>query len=182
MLSVLLVLGMLIFMVLMLWGVANILLIGRKLVSSRAGRNRTSLTAVAREGRLLIIPLLLTEILRSCFTLLWGILFIIPGILYAIRTTFYNIIVVTEGIAYRKALQRSKTVVRGHTWAALWRIAVLLIVLYAPINLLSFIGYAAVDGSNATFAIDILDALLNAPATVISLLATVALYDELQSA
>lgn len=169
--------------VIMLWGGACVLLVGKKLVHSPAGRNRTSLPAIAREGRSFIVPLLLTQVLRLCFTLLWSLLLIIPGILYSLRTVFYGIIVVTEDVAYRDALRRSKDVVHGHLWAMCWRLAIIFIVIYGPPNLLSLLGYWVVEGSYqaATLTMDIVDAALNAPATILALLASVALYDELKS-
>lgn len=171
------------FAVIMLWGGACVLLVGKKLVHSPAGRNRTSLVAVAREGRSFIVPLLLTQLLRFCFTLLWSLLLIIPGIIYAIRTTFYTIIIVAEDTAYRAALRQSIALVRGHTWSVLWRLAVILIVIYGPPNLLSLLGYWLVEGmhDSAMLTMDVVDAVLNAPATIIALLAVVALYDELKS-
>lgn len=182
MFTLMVIIAILLLAVMMLWGGACVLLVGKKLVHSRAGRNRTSLVAVAREGRSFIIPLLLTEILRLCFTLLWGILFIIPGILYSLRTVFYDIVVVTEEISYRSALKRSKEIVRGHLWSMLWRLAVIVIVIYGPPNLLALLGYWAAGAYDAgMLTMDVIDAVLNAPATIIAILSTVVLYDELKS-
>lgn len=181
-LTVILMVAMLLLAVIMLWGGACVLLVGKKLIHSRAGRNRTSLAAVAREGRSCIVPLLLTGILRSCIGLLWSLLLIIPGIIYAIRTTFYTIVVVAEDTAYRAALKQSITLVRGHTWQVLWRLAVILIVIYGPPNLFSTLGYWSVGAYVAgMLSMDVVDAALNAPATIIALLSSVVLYDELKS-
>jgi hypothetical protein len=182
MLTVIIIAAIILLAVIMLWGGACVLLIGKKLVHSPAGRNRTSLAAIAREGRAFIVPLLLTQLLRFCFTLLWSLLLIIPGIIYSLRTFFYDIVVVVEGIAYREGLHRSKEVVRGHLWAMLWRTAVVFIVIFGPPQLFSFLGYRAVHGMHisATVIMDLIDALLNAPAMIITLLTTVALYDELK--
>lgn len=182
-LTVILTIAILLLAVIMLWGESCVLLVGKKLVHSRAGRNRTSLVAVAREGRSFIVPLLLTGILRLCIGLLWSLLLIIPGIIYAIRTAFYMIAIVAEDTAYRAALQQSISIVRGHTWQMCWRLAVILIVLYGPPNLLSLLGYQSVEGMHdaAILFMDGIDAALNAPATIIALLSSVALYDELKS-
>lgn len=182
MFTLIIIIAILILAVVMLWGGACVLLVGKKLVHSRAGRNRTSLAATAREGSAFIIPLLLTEILRFCFTILWAMLLIIPGILYSFRTIFYDIVVVTEGISYRAALRHSKEVVHGKLWAMLWRIVVIFVVVYGPPNLLSFLGYWAVEGADAAIlTMDVIDAALNAPATILALLSSVALYDELKN-
>lgn len=177
------VVGILVLAVVMLWGGACVLLIGKKLVHSRAGRNRTSLAAVAREGHSFILPLLLTQLLRTCFTLLWTLLLVIPGIIYSLRTIFNDIIVVTEDTAYRGALKRSKDVVRGNLWAMTWRMVAIFLLVYGIPNLVSFLGYLAVDGlaPASTLVMDVIDAALNAPATILALLSMMVLFDELKS-
>lgn len=182
MFTLIIVIATVLLVVIMLWGAACVLLVGKKLVHSPAGRNRTSLAAVAREGRFFIVPLLLTGILRSCIGLLWSLLLIVPGIIYAIRTTFYTIIIVAEDISYRAALRQSIVLVRGHTWQVLWRLAVIFTVIYGPPNLLATLGYWVVGAyETGMLVMDAVDAALNAPATIIALLASVALYEELKS-
>lgn len=172
----------LILAVVMLWGGACVLLIGKKLVHSRAGRNRTSLAAVAREGKSFILPLLLTQLLRACFTFLWTLLLVVPGILYSLRTIFYGIVVVAEGISYRSALKRSKEIVQGQLWSMVWRMFVLNLVLFGVPNFIAFLGYMAVDGQlpALTIVMDVIDAALNAPATILVLLSTMVLFDEMK--
>jgi uncharacterized membrane protein len=184
-LTLLAIVGLIVVSILMVWGGACVIVIGRKLVHSPAGRKRTSIRAIMQEARVFIIPLLLTGILRSCFALLWSLLLIIPGIIYSIRTTFYTIVVVTENMAYRDALKRSSALVRGLTWQVLWRIAVILIVLFGPVNILSSALYGLAGegfGITGTLVIDFLDAAVNAPMTALSLLASMAMYDELKKA
>ncbi len=179
------IVGLVILSILMVWGGACVLIIGRKLVHSPAGRKRTSIRAIMQEARVFIIPLLLTGILRSCFALLWSLLLIIPGIIYSIRTTFYMIVIVTEDEAYRSALKKSSSLVRGHTWPVLWRIAAVLMILFVPINILSSALYGIAGagfGTTGTLVIDVLDAAVNAPMTALSLLASMAMYDELKKA
>jgi len=118
-----------------IWADACFLLIARRIVTGKAGRNRHSLRAVAHEGRRYIVPLLLTGILMGCFTIFWGLLLIVPGVLYAIRATFYHVVVVTEGVSYRAALRRSREAVYGHTWETFLRLLGLSIVLFIPVNI-----------------------------------------------
>lgn len=66
--------------VLVLWGSACTLTVGRRLLQAKAGRTRTSFMAVQEQARGLVIPLLLTEILRSCIAFFWAL----PGIAAAI--------------------------------------------------------------------------------------------------
>ncbi len=61
--------------VVLTWGVACTLTVGKRLLQAKAGRLRTSFTAVQAQARGLIIPLLLTDILRACITLLWALPF-----------------------------------------------------------------------------------------------------------
>lgn len=71
--------------ILLTWGIACTLTVGRRMLQAKSGRLRTSFNAVQGQARGLIIPLLLTDILRGCITLLWGVplaaLVIIAGML-----------------------------------------------------------------------------------------------------
>ena len=125
--------------ILMVWGECCVLIVGKRLLLSSAGRSRTSFRAVRALGRKLILPVLLTSLLRSAIMVLWTFVFIIPGIIYAIRTVISSVVIVAEGTAYRLALQRSKDMVRGHTWhVLLWLIGISL-TLFAPVQVLAII-------------------------------------------
>jgi uncharacterized membrane protein len=143
-----------------IWGYACVLLIGARLLETRAGRARTSFKSVRRDGLRLVIPLLLTSILRDCFTFFWSLPFLlgvlvllplippplvllplvpllVPAFLYQMQTIFYDIIVVCEGIAYRDALRRSKSVTRGKLGVLLLYVLTIGCVLLLPVILLS---------------------------------------------
>lgn len=62
-----------------LWGNASVLLVGQRMIKSRAGRARTSFRAVRRDAAPLVFPLLLTTVLRACFALYWLLLFLVPA-------------------------------------------------------------------------------------------------------
>ncbi len=64
------------------WGYASVLLVGRRMVKSKAGRSRTSFKAVRRESLRTIIPLFFTGLLRAIITLEWMFLAAIPGLLF----------------------------------------------------------------------------------------------------
>lgn len=184
MLSFMIVGGVILFTLVIVWGQACVLVVAKRLLNTRAGRSRTSLKAVCGEGRHFIIPLLLTEILRGCITLLWTLLLIIPGIIYAVRTSFADVVVVGEGVAYRKALRRSAEVVRGKTWATLWRLVGVFLLLYVPLNLLSLLGYwsATEFGGSAVLVMDVIDGIINGPIAMLFTISTVVLYDTLKNA
>ena len=61
------------------WGSCAVLLVGRRMIRNRAGRNRTSFKAVRRESLGLILPLFFTGLLRSFVTFYWSLLYLIPA-------------------------------------------------------------------------------------------------------
>ncbi len=73
-------LASLLFIVTTFWGLACVLLVGRRMVINRAGRSRTSFRSVRREASALIFPLFFTSLLRSIVTIEWALLALIPGI------------------------------------------------------------------------------------------------------
>ncbi|MBI1813059.1 hypothetical protein HY285_04545 [Candidatus Peregrinibacteria bacterium] len=66
--------------VLTVWGTASILFVARRMIGNRAGRSRTSFLAVQKQSRALVWPLILTSLLRTCITIEWGLLFLIPAL------------------------------------------------------------------------------------------------------
>lgn len=174
---------------LILWGTAATLLVGRRLIHNRSGRSRTSFRALRKEAAKLILPLLLTSLLRSLITLEWSLLFFLPSLLflvsspactaiipsgialllttetlkigdtaslvqrcgavlfllplllpafvYSLRTMFFAIAVVSERKRYRTALRRSRDVLRGRFWPALWILLQICVFVTVPAALLS---------------------------------------------
>lgn len=59
--------------ILLVWGIACVLTVGKRLLQAKSGRTRTSFRAVQSQARGLIVPLLLTDILRACIAFLWGL-------------------------------------------------------------------------------------------------------------
>jgi len=166
------------------WGQACVLVVAKRMVSSPAGRNRTSFKAVRKEAKKYITTLFLTELLRSIITVLLTLLLIVPGIIYSVRTLFYDIIMIEDGkIAYgRESLNRSKDIVTGNTWNVLWRVATMAICIFIPTGLLNASvmgGLTAADSRLETFAI-ILNDFVGAFTGVFFIVCTVALYAELK--
>lgn len=69
-----------------LWGVTCVLLVGRRMVTSRAGRSRTSFASVRREALRYILPLLGTSIIRWGMTFLWLLLYIVPVAVFVLQS------------------------------------------------------------------------------------------------
>lgn len=115
-----------------LWGEMALLVIGKRLLQTKSGRSRTSFRTTVLQARRYIIPSVLTGLLRAGLSFLWALLLIVPGILYAIRTIFFPIVIVAEGIEYQVALTRSQHIVRGRTLKVLITFLVLSFALFAP--------------------------------------------------
>ncbi|MDP7069167.1 MAG: hypothetical protein QF815_01465, partial [Candidatus Peribacteraceae bacterium] len=123
------------------WGQACVLTVAKRLVSSPAGRNRTSFKAVRKEAYKFIGPLALLEILRGITTLLWAILLIVPGVIYSIRTVFYDIMMIEEGkVAYgRPVLHKSIDFVKGRTKDVFLTILALSLCIFIPVAIIDSI-------------------------------------------
>lgn len=155
------------------WGQACILI---------AGKGRRSFRSLLRAARPLIIPLLLTGLLRQCFTLLWGLLLILPGIIYNIRTTLFDAVIAREGQQYRQALRRSAFVVRHNMWRTVGIVIATYILFFLPAYIPETLPLLLPSIAQALFwRIGILLAknIILAGGMALSLLTHIALYQEL---
>jgi len=157
--------------VIVTFGQAATLIIAKRVLGHPAGRSRTSLRQVCKSARGFIIPLLLTGILRSCFSILWGLLLIIPGIIYALRTFFFDIIIITEKKNYRAALKESIVIVKGHTWSILIYVIGIQILFFLPVYLLTYlINHVITQHTFLSVFVHGIDSLLIAYAMMFELL------------
>lgn len=170
----------------MLWGQACTLIVAKRIVSSPAGRTRTSFKAVRKQAKKYIGALFLTEILRTIITLLLMVLLIVPGVIYSVRTIFYDIMMIESGkVTYgRDALKPSYNLVKGQTWSVLWRVVIIALCIFFPLGLLN--GFTTgvltvVDSRLETLAL-VLGDLFDAFGTMLFIVASVVLYAELKSA
>lgn len=166
--------------IIILWGSICMILIGRRLLQKKAGRSRSSFRTVRLEAAHFVWPLFFTTILRACFTFFWGLLLVIPGIVYMLRTSFYDLVVIFERKSLRKALRRSKIITYGRLKWMFWYLLALLVILYAPLNVcLSILGSATPNpGLRFLIALDLADAVLNALASVLFAFSLILLYGE----
>lgn len=167
-------LGAVIFFV---WGILCTYLVGRKMLT-KAGRGRTSFKAVYKEGRGLLPPFLLTSLLRGCIALLWSLLFVIPGIVYLLRTFFYGIAMVHEGAQYREALRLSRAAIIGRTWSIFWLSLGLVVFLFFPQALFTGVlrDIAEAVDPRFLFLVDLLDAATASLVLTLYFLSQVILY------
>lgn len=166
------------------WGQACVLTVAKRLASSPAGRNRTSFKAVRKEAYKFIGPLALLEILRAIITLLWMVLLIVPGVIYSMRTVFYDIMLIEEGkVAYgRPVLNKSADFVKGRTWHVFWTLILISLCIFLPVGIVDGIitGIAiAIDSRLETLAAVLTD-FIDAFAGVFFIVCTVAFYSELK--
>lgn len=77
-------LGFIAFQLWLWWGMASILVIGRRLIGNRAGRARTSFQTVAGEAAASVFPLFFTSILQMAGVLLWGLIPFVGGFVLAL--------------------------------------------------------------------------------------------------
>lgn len=157
------------------WGQACVLI----------GKNRRSFRTLLRDAQALIIPLLLTSLLRQCLTLLWGILLIIPGILFVIRTTLFDAVIAIEGQQYRPALRRSAFIVQTHTCRTLAVIIATYLIFFLPAYLFDLLPLALpgplTESLIWNIGILVPKNMILAAGTALSLLTHIALYHELLS-
>ncbi len=168
--------------IVIIWGIASTTVVGKRLLTSKAGRTRSSFKVVRTEGSKYIINLFLTGILRDCFTILWGILLIVPGVIYAVRTVFYNITIVCEGLGGRKALKKSKEVVKGHTLSTFLYLLVIATVIFVPAVIIAVTvdGLARNLDTRLLFAANIMGNSVFSFSILLFTLATIILYGEVK--
>ncbi len=65
--------------IIVLWGGACVLLIGKRMIQNKAGRSRTSFRSVRKDALPLIVPLFLTSLLQFCFLFYRSLLYLVPA-------------------------------------------------------------------------------------------------------
>lgn len=180
--GLLILLGALVTGIVLVWGSACVLVVGGRMLRNTAGRTRTSFRAVTRQARAFVIPLILTGLLRTCFVLLWGILLIVPGIVYSLSTVFYSIVVVCEGKAYRGALRQSKAVLRGQWWRGILAYLLLCIVVFVPLWAVSMLLEIFLPTELFPLSLigAVIDSVTGTAGILLFTLATVVLYKQLK--
>jgi len=177
-LQIALVIGYLAVVLVIMWGMVCTLSVGKRLLQAKAGRSRTSFKAVRQQSRASFLPFVLTSILRGVLTFLWGILLIIPGIVYFVQTAFFPVIVVCEGIAYRPALNRSREITRGQFWNVfLALLGTTLLTLIPALVLSSIFSYIAIGAPwQIILSADVASAILESIGMIMYLLSLIKLY------
>jgi uncharacterized membrane protein len=149
------------------------------MLQAKSGRTRTSMNTVSAQVKVIFFPFLLTSILRSIHTILWGILLIVPGILYFFRTALYPVIVICEGVAYRPALKQCIDMSRGQLGTVAMSIIGLSVLTLFPAQLLAIAFDNLAEGLNigAVIAANIASSLLFVFALTLYLLSLIGVYE-----
>jgi len=166
------------------WGHICVLMVAKKLLNSSAGRTRTSFKAVRDQSKKFIIPIILVTILRAITTLLWSLLLIVPGVIYSIRTFFFDIIMIEKGtVLYgRETLEMSTKLVKGHGWTIFTTLLAISVCVFVPaaiFNTCLQYGLTAIDYRLEDLAIVLIDAV-NAYVGMFFVLCGVVLYAEVK--
>lgn len=171
----------LVLILVMTWGIACALVVGKRMTQSKAGRARTSFATVRKQAVGFVAPLFFTGILRACLIVYRLILLIIPGVLYSIRTSFYEYVIVFEGKRDREALNRSHAIITGSTWQVLLTWIGLSIVLFAPAYAASIIieNVIGVLDPRLLPAADLVWACFTSMSALLLLLSMIPVYEEL---
>lgn len=149
------------------------------MLQAKSGRTRTSMNTVNAQVKVIFFPFLLTSILRSIHVILWGLLLIVPGILYFFRTALYPVIVICEGTAYRPALKQCIDMSRGQFGSIAMSIIGLSALTLFPAQLLAMLFDALAEGLNigALIAANVASSLLFVVALTVYLLSLIGVYD-----
>lgn len=176
---IVIVLFQLLFALILVWGTAGILSIGKRMLQAKSGRTRTSMNTVNAQVKVIYFPFLLTSILRSIHVILWGLLLIVPGIVYFFRTALYPVIVICEGTAYRPALKQCIDMSRGQLGSIAMSIIGLSALTLFPAQLLAIAFDSLAEGLPiaATLAANLAASLLFTLVLVIYLLGLIGMYD-----
>jgi hypothetical protein len=171
-------LGILLSWVISAWGICCVLVAGKRILHHKAGRTRTSFRALRAQGGAMLMPFILTGILRDCYTVLWALALIVPGIIYSLRTSFYAVATVCEGKPYQEALRRSKAAMQGRSGMVILTILSLNILLFLPIVMIDQTAVQLIPAEDLipSILISIFTAGLRSIAVLLSLLSLVFFY------
>lgn len=166
------------------WGHVCVLTVSKRLLTSSAGRSRSSFKAVRDQSKKFIIPILLVGIIRGVTTILWSLLLIIPGVIYSVRTVFFDIMMIEEGkvIYGRDTLTKSTELVKGHGWEVFTKLLIISACVFIPVALVDLalqFGLTAIDYRLEDLAIVLIDAV-DAYAGMFFVICNVALYAEVK--
>lgn len=92
---------------------------------------------IFKETKKYFWPYFWLSVLTSVLILLWALLLIIPGIIYSVFYSFAVYVFFFEGLRGMKAIKRSISLVKNYWWEVLGRFAVIGIVLYVVMMIVS---------------------------------------------
>lgn len=133
-------------------------------------------------GKSKIVSYLWISILVGIITIIGYILLIIPGIIFNIWFAFSVYVLVAEDLRGRKALSRSKELVKGYWFKVFWRLIVLAFVIFIitlPLGIISITASLA-DFNILETSSGLLSAILGLFTTPFSIIFTFLMFDNLK--
>ncbi len=163
--------------IVIIWGAATTLV-----AAEHPGKTHT-FGALHKQAAPFIVPILLTEVLRVCLTLLWALVLIVPGFIYSLRTMLAQPIIVAEKLAYRPALQRSIQLVKGRSWEVARVIIGTSLLLFLPIGFVTGLIEAVFTAADPRLLAlsDALQAAVSGIASAVYIIVLVATYRHLKA-
>ncbi len=118
--------------------------------------NNPTFKEAFKKSKKVAIGVFVVNIMAGVFVMLWGFLFIIPGIIAAV---YYSLAIWTylyEGFTSTKALKRSKELVKGYWWAVVGRFLAIFGTYYALVIIIqTLLGENSVAGNLFAFVVQI---------------------------
>ncbi|MCX6795654.1 MAG: hypothetical protein NT165_02955 [Candidatus Falkowbacteria bacterium] len=132
------------------------------------------------ESKGLFTPFFLLSLLVLVLVLLWSILLIIPGIIFAVFYSFAVIIFIFEGKKGMSAIKASKELVKGYWWATFGRLVFLGFALYLFSLIVGLPGAAFQGNSVFVTSWNIIDSIIMFIVSPFLYVFTVLLYKNLK--
>jgi uncharacterized membrane protein len=117
-----------------------------------AGDSQGTVGEAYRKAKPFVWSFLALILITAIFTLLWTLLFIIPGIIFAVSYVFAQFVFLFEGLRFTAALKRSRELVKGHWWAVFGRLVCMWLVYVVVGIVLSMFGKAGGEGTQGALA------------------------------
>ncbi|MEA2064852.1 MAG: hypothetical protein U9O66_00965 [Patescibacteria group bacterium] len=117
--------------------------------------------------------------ITAIFVILWSLLFIIPGIIFAVYYSFSKYTLIFEGYKSMSALKRSKELIKNYWWAVVGRQLFVCLILVLFVLFLSIPELFAEKGSIANIISQIFSNLIYLLISPIVLIYSVLIYKDL---
>lgn len=91
----------------------------------------------------LLLPNLWVGILQALIVIGGTILFVLPGIFFAIALSFSQLFLIDQGLRGMKAIKASRALVKGRWWPTAWRLCTTGLAFGLSVTIITGLGFAA---------------------------------------